>query len=55
MPIDYDKVMALKNIGQKYSWTDREVMLYAYGIGMGAESDGPEGTVLRQRGLFHAA
>lgn len=37
MPIDYDKVMALKNIGQKYSWTDREVMLYAYGIGMGAD------------------
>jgi acyl dehydratase len=29
--------MALKNVGQKYSWTDREVMLYAYGIGMGAD------------------
>ncbi len=37
MPIDYDKVMALKNVGQTYSWTDREVMLYAYGIGMGAD------------------
>ena len=37
MPINYDEVMALKNIGQKYSWTDREVMLYAYGIGMGAD------------------
>ena len=37
MPIKYDEVMALRNIGQKYSWTDREVMLYAYGIGMGAD------------------
>lgn len=37
MPLNYDEVMALKNIGQKYSWTDREVMLYAYGIGMGAD------------------
>lgn len=37
MPIKYDEVMALKNIGQKYSWTDREVMLYAIGIGMGAD------------------
>jgi len=37
MPIKYDEVMALRNVGQKYSWTDREVMLYAYGIGMGAD------------------
>jgi len=37
MPINYDEAMALKNDGQKYSWTDREVMLYAYGIGMGAD------------------
>lgn len=37
MPINYDEAMALKNVGQKYSWTDREVMLYAYGIGMGAD------------------
>ena len=29
--------MALKNLGQKYAYTDREVMLYAYGIGMGAD------------------
>ena len=32
----YDELMALKNLGQKYAYTDREVMLYAYGIGMGA-------------------
>src|SRR5213078_173826 len=37
MPIKYDELMALKNLGQKYAYTDREVMLYAYGIGMGAE------------------
>ena len=37
MPIDYDELMALENIGQKYAYTDREVMLYAYGIGMGAD------------------
>lgn len=37
MPINYDEVMALKNIGQRYAWTDREVMLYALGIGMGAD------------------
>ena len=29
MPIKYDEVMALRNVGQKYAWTDREVMLYA--------------------------
>src|ERR1700694_3124662 len=37
MPIEYDELMALKNLGQKYAYTDREVMLYAYGIGMGAD------------------
>ena len=37
MPIKYDEVMALKNVGQTYAWTDREVMLYAVGIGMGAD------------------
>src|SRR6201747_114043 len=37
MPINYDDLMALKNFGQKHAYTDREVMLYAYGIGMGAD------------------
>src|ERR1700752_2833925 len=36
MPIKYEELMALKNLGQKYSYSDREVMLYAYVIGMGA-------------------
>src|SRR5271154_5103224 len=37
MPINYDELMALKNLDQKYAYSDREVMLYAYGIGMGAD------------------
>jgi acyl dehydratase len=37
MPIKYEEVMALKNFGQKYAYGDREVMLYAVGIGMGAD------------------
>src|SRR5215203_3306556 len=37
MPIKYDELMALKNLGQKYAYTDREVMLYACGIGMGSD------------------
>src|SRR3978361_2577782 len=37
MPIKYDELMALKNLGQKYAYGDRDVMLYAYGVGMGAD------------------
>jgi len=37
MPIKYEELMAMKNLGQKYSYGDREVMLYAYGIGLGAD------------------
>ena len=48
MPIKYDELMALKNLGQKYAYTDREVMLYAYGIGHGRRPHGREGTRLRQ-------
>jgi acyl dehydratase len=29
--------MALRNFGQKHAYADRDVMLYAYGIGMGAD------------------
>ncbi|KRP88620.1 3-alpha,7-alpha,12-alpha-trihydroxy-5-beta-cholest-24-enoyl-CoA hydratase [Bradyrhizobium pachyrhizi] len=35
MPIDYPAVLELKTEGALYSWSDREVMLYALGIGMG--------------------
>src|SRR5580698_2268880 len=37
MPINYDELMALKNLDQRFSYGDREVMLYAYGIGIGAD------------------
>ncbi len=37
MALSYDQLMALKNFGQKHSYTDREVMLYAVAIGMGAD------------------
>lgn len=35
--IKYEELMALKNFGQKCDYTDRDVMLYAYGIGFGAD------------------
>src|SRR5260221_12265251 len=35
MSINYPDVLKLKTEGVPYSWSDREVMLYALGIGMG--------------------
>jgi acyl dehydratase len=35
MPICYPDILELKTEGVPYSWSDREVMLYALGIGMG--------------------
>jgi acyl dehydratase len=37
MPIVYPDVLALKRENQPYAWSDRETMLYALGIGMGAD------------------
>jgi len=37
MAINYEQLMAMKNFGQKFSYQDRDVMLYAYGIGMGSD------------------
>lgn len=37
MAINYEQLMATKKLGQKYSYSDRDVMLYALGIGMGAD------------------
>ncbi len=43
MSARYDELMGLKALGQPYAYTDRDVMLYAYGIGMGADPmDGNE-------------
>jgi acyl dehydratase len=33
----YDELKGLRNLDQPYSYGDREVMLYAYGIGLGAD------------------
>jgi len=37
MPIDYDKLMSLKSEGEEFTYTDRETMLYALGVGMGRD------------------
>lgn len=37
MSARYDELMGLKALGQNYAYTDRDVMLYAYGIGLGAD------------------
>lgn len=37
MPINYEQFVSMKNLGQRYSYGDREAMLYAYAIGMGAD------------------
>jgi acyl dehydratase len=37
MPMNYDHLMSLKRTGDKFSYTDRETMLYAIGIGMGRD------------------
>lgn len=37
MALVHDKLMSLKRIGDRFSYTDRETMLYAIGIGMGRD------------------
>jgi acyl dehydratase len=37
MPIQYPEILNLKRSGMEFSWTDRETMLYALGVGMGAD------------------
>ncbi|MFM9937884.1 MAG: MaoC/PaaZ C-terminal domain-containing protein [Hyphomicrobiaceae bacterium] len=37
MALNYDKLMGLKRTGDRFSYTDRETMLYAIGIGMGRD------------------
>ncbi len=37
MAISYPDVLNLTTTGQAFSWTDRETMLYALGVGMGAD------------------
>lgn len=37
MPIRYEDVMSLRNYGQRFAWSDRDVILYHIGIGMGRD------------------
>jgi len=37
MPIQYPEILSLKSDPQPYKWGDRETMLYALGIGLGAD------------------
>jgi acyl dehydratase len=37
MALDYERLMALKRTGDRYSYGDRETMLYALGVGMGRD------------------
>lgn len=37
MPLNYDHLMGLKRAGDRFSYTDRETMLYAIAIGMGGD------------------
>ena len=41
MALSYEKLMALKRTGDRFSYTDRETMLYAIGIGMGRDPYDP--------------
>jgi acyl dehydratase len=54
MPIKYPEIMAMKREGDPYSWTDREVMLYAYGIGMGADPMDERELLFVNEAAFHA-
>ena len=37
MLINYDQLMSMKKRDERFAYGDREVMLYALGIGMGAD------------------
>ena len=37
MALNYEKLMKLKLEGERFSYGDRETMLYAIGIGMGRD------------------
>lgn len=37
MPISYPEILDLKVVGEVFEWSDRDAMLYALGVGMGAD------------------
>lgn len=52
MPISYPAVLDLKTEGQPFAWSDRETMLYALGVGMGADPlNGQELPFVYENGL----
>jgi acyl dehydratase len=53
MAISYPGILSLKKVGEPYSWTDREVMLYAVGIGMGADPMDERELAFVNEGAFH--
>lgn len=42
MPIDYPAVLQLREQGRRFDWTERDAMLYAMGVGMGADPQDQE-------------
>ncbi len=53
MPIKYPEVMNLKTEGVPYAWSDREVMLYALGIGMGEDPLNEKELLFVNEGYYH--
>lgn len=41
MALNYEKLMSLKRTGDRFTYTDRETMLYAVGVGMGRDPYDP--------------
>ncbi|MSR08859.1 MAG: hypothetical protein EXR82_04920 [Gammaproteobacteria bacterium] len=37
MPIDYEHLMSLRSRGERVHYTDRDVLLYALGVGLGRD------------------
>ena len=37
MPIQYPAVLELREDSRRFEWSERDVMLYALGIGMGSD------------------
>lgn len=42
MPIQYPAVLELRESGRRFSWTDRDTMLYALAIGLGGDPENPD-------------
>jgi acyl dehydratase len=54
MPIRYPDILAMRRDGEPFAWSDREVMLYAVGIGMGADPMDERELAFVNEAAFHA-